>query len=192
MLWLFFNNSFWLGSQGVLCMLARCFVYARKVFCVCPQGREKASRTLHKGTTHLFRLLRAPRLLTSRSSSAYFGIAICLLWINRLLLMSCKQRHLWVGPKSSTTCSAVIYGVFRSHLAPVKWLGNGRKVTHLRMEGTSGTTQRDVRNKIRVATGVWRSLHDRREGVQCNCGWQYDILVVSFCRRLCFGIELAI
>ena len=134
----------------------------------------------------------APFPLTLYSPSAYFGMAICLLWINRLLLMSCKQRHLWVAPKSSSTCSAVIYKVFRSHLTPVKWLGNGRKVTHLRMEGTSGTTQRDVRNKTRVAAGVWRSLHDRREGVQGNHGWQYGILVVSFCRRLCFGTELAI
>ena len=172
--------------------LARRFVYARKVFCVCPQGVLRMPARSREGFSHPAQRHYAPFSLTSRSPSAYFGIAICLLWINRLLLMSCKQRHLRVGPKSSSTYSTVIYEVFRSHLTPVKWLGNGRKVTHLRMEGTSGTTQRDVRNKTRVATGVWRSLHDRREGVQCNYGWQYDILVVSFCRRLCFGIELAI
>ena len=65
-------------------MLARCFVYARKVFCVCPQGREKASRTMYKGTSHLFRLLRAPRLITSEQPSAYFGSIVCLLRNSRL------------------------------------------------------------------------------------------------------------
>ena len=93
MLWLFFNNSFWLGSQGVLCMLSRCFVYARKVFCVCPQGYEKASRSLRKGTAHLFRLLRAPRLITSEQPSDYFGTIVCLLRNSRLNTMGVLKNN---------------------------------------------------------------------------------------------------
>ena len=43
----------------------RSFAYTRKVVWAYANGCEKASRSLHKGAAHLFRLLRAPRLLTS-------------------------------------------------------------------------------------------------------------------------------
>ena len=129
-------------EQLLLGVRERSFAYTQKVVWANANGCEKASCSLHKGTAHLFRLLRAPRLITSEQPSDYFVLLVCLLWINRLLLMSCKQRHLRVAPKSSLTCSEVICDPFRSHLQGVKWLGNGRKVTHHRLTGTSGTTQK--------------------------------------------------
>ena len=58
-------------------MPVRYFEYARKVLWAGPQGREKVSRLLRIGILYLFRLLRAPRLLTSEQPSAYFGVAAC-------------------------------------------------------------------------------------------------------------------
>ena len=52
-------------EQLLLGVRERSFAYTRKVVWANANAREKASCSLHKGTSHLFRLLRAPSLLTS-------------------------------------------------------------------------------------------------------------------------------
>ena len=52
------------------------------------------------------------------------------------------RRHLQVVPTSPSGCSAVIYEVFRWWFRGVKYHRNDRKVTYLRVEGTSRTTHR--------------------------------------------------
>lgn len=52
-------------EQLLLGVRKRSFAYTRKVVWANANGCEKASRSLRKGVSHLFCLLRAPRLLTS-------------------------------------------------------------------------------------------------------------------------------
>ena len=66
-------------GQLLLGVRKRSFAYTQKVVWAYANGCAKASRSLRKGTVHLLRLLRAPRLITSEQPSAYFGTIVCLL-----------------------------------------------------------------------------------------------------------------
>ena len=88
-------------GQLLLGVRKRSFAYTRKVVWAYANGYAKASRSLCKGTAHLFRLLRAPRLITSEQPFDYFGTAVWLLRNSRLITSDEPPESMTLRPDCS-------------------------------------------------------------------------------------------